>query len=125
MSLWSGVAAATVRVPIEKKLAVQLCWPREMLDKQALKKYRWCDTSDMDADAYTKGNICREAILALMRGQLTYVHAVKDYVSPKPRDRKKYDPTSPGHCKHFLYDCSLNKSHKHDRTILCVGCTAC
>ena len=46
MSLWSGVAAATVRVTTEKNLAVQLFWLREMLDKQVLKKFRWCDTRD-------------------------------------------------------------------------------
>ena len=100
MSLWSGVAAATVRVPTGKNLAVQLFWLREMLDKQVLTKFRWCDTRDMNADAHTKGKICREAILALMCGQFAYVHPVKNYVSPKPRDRKKYDPTAPGHCNH-------------------------
>ena len=40
---------------------------------------RWCDTRDMTADCHTKGCVDRAAILALMRGEFQFVHAVRDY----------------------------------------------
>ena len=102
MSLFSGIAAAVVRVPTEKNLGIQLFWLRNMLDLRLVSKLRWCDTRDMSADAHTKGSIPRDAILALMDGKFAYAHATKDFVSakpmaPRPMHRSKYDPAAQGH----------------------------
>ena len=79
MSLWSAIAAAVVKVPTEKNLAVHLFWLKELLVTGALSMLRWCDTRDMTADCHTKGCVDRAAILALMRGEFQFAHAVKDY----------------------------------------------
>ena len=79
MSLWSAIAAAVVKVPTEKNMAVHLFWLRELLTTGAIKILRWCDTRDMTADCHTKGSIDRSAILELMRGNFEFEHEVKDY----------------------------------------------
>ena len=79
MSLWSAIAAAVVKVPTEKNMAVHLFWLRELLTTGAIKVLRWCDTRDMTADCHTKGSIDRAAILELMKGNFKFEHEVKDY----------------------------------------------
>ena len=79
MSLWSAIAAAVVKVPTEKNMAVHLFWLRELLTTGAIKILRWCDTRDMTADCHTKGSIDRTAILELMKGNFQFEHEVKDY----------------------------------------------
>ena len=86
LSLWTAVAASTMKVPSEKTLAVHLYWVRDLLEKRALHTLRWCDTRDMTADAHTKGSIPRDALLSLMSGRFEYSQAIKDYSDPRPRD---------------------------------------
>ena len=54
MSLWSAIAAATVKVPTEKNLAVHLFWLKELLINRVLSILRWTDTRDMSSDAHTR-----------------------------------------------------------------------
>ena len=101
LSLWSAVAAANVRVPTEKNLAVHLFWLRELLDNGILDILRWADTRDMSADGHTKGSIPRDAILSLMNGLFQYAHATKDFTPKIVLLRKSYhDPTSGGDGNH-------------------------
>ena len=79
MSLWSAIAATTVKVPTEKHLAVYLFWLRQQLDTRSISVLRWSDTRDMTADCHTKGSVDRQAILNLMRGLFSFAHAVKDF----------------------------------------------
>ena len=79
MSLWSAIAAITVRIPTEKNLAVHMFWLKQLLTIKAIRILRWCDTRDMNADCHTKGSIDRACILRLMLGEFEFVHPVKDY----------------------------------------------
>ena len=100
MSLWSAIAAAVVKVPTEKNMAVHLFWLRELLTTGAIKILRLCDTRDMTADCHTKGSIDRTAILELMKGNFKFEHEVKDYEVKVKRPsttatREKSDEASP------------------------------
>jgi hypothetical protein len=79
MSLFTAIAAATVRVPTEKSLAGHLFWLRELLDNGVLSELVWADTRDMSADGHTKGSIDRRMLLDLMKGNFRFNHAVKRY----------------------------------------------
>ena len=79
MSLFTAVAAHTVKIPQEKNLAIHLFWLRELLDNKVLSALEWCDTRDMSADCHTKGSIARDVILALMNGELNYTQQTKTY----------------------------------------------
>ena len=79
MSLFTAIAAHTVKIPSEKNLAIHLFWLRELLDRKVLNQLEWCDTRDMSADGHTKGTIDRDVILKLMLGKFAYQHAVKRY----------------------------------------------
>ena len=81
MSLFTAVAAHTVKIPQEKNLAIHLFWLRELLDNKVLSALEWCDTRDMSADCHTKGSIARDVILALMNGELNYTQETKTYPS--------------------------------------------
>ena len=79
MSLFTAIAAHTVKIPSEKNLAIHLFWLRELLDRKVIQYLEWCDTRDMSADCHTKGSIERDVILALMLGELEYHHEAKPY----------------------------------------------
>ena len=79
MSLFTAIAAHTVKIPSEKNLAIHLFWLRELLDNKVLHALEWCDTRDMSSDCHTKGSISRDVILALMMGNLTYTQQTKTY----------------------------------------------
>ena len=79
MSLFTAIAAHTVKIPSEKNLAIHLFWLRELLDRKVLSHLEWCDTRDMSSDCHTKGSIARDVILNLMKGMLSYTQAVKTY----------------------------------------------
>ena len=79
MSLFTAIAAHTVKIPSEKNLAIHLFWLRELLDRKVLNHLEWCDTRDMTSDCHTKGSIARDVILALMMGNMNYTQPVKTY----------------------------------------------
>ena len=80
MSLWAAIAAASVKVPAEKNLAVHLFWLRELLGRAVLTRLRWTDTRDMTADGHTKGSIDRSVLRALAEGALYRAHPCKRLV---------------------------------------------
>ena len=79
MSLFTAVAAHTVKIPQEKNLAIHLFWLRELLDNQVLSALEWCDTRDMTADGHTKGCIDRKGLIDVMQGIQEFKHPVKKY----------------------------------------------
>ena len=112
MALWAAVAAAVVKVPTEKNLAVRFFWLRELLDRGIISRLRWCDTRDMTADAHTKGSIDRSALLRLMRGVFRFEHAVKDFKPCKiiMTKEKKYDPVEADRNHPFAH-LALDEAH--------------
>ena len=77
MSLFSAIAASTVKIPSEKNLAGHLFWLRELLDKKVVDQIQWADTRDMSSDGHTKGTIDRQMLLEVMQGKLQHQHATK------------------------------------------------
>ena len=54
MSLLAAVTADQVRMPAENSLLGHLRWLRELLDRNQLRAFTWCDTRDMLSDGLTK-----------------------------------------------------------------------
>ena len=77
MSVFSAIAASTVKVPSEKNLAGHLFWLRELLDRKIVTHIQWADTRDMSSDGHTKGSIDRQMLLDVMLGKFTYQHATQ------------------------------------------------
>eukprot|EP00933_Yihiella_yeosuensis_P082878 TRINITY_DN9689_c0_g1_i1.p1 TRINITY_DN9689_c0_g1~~TRINITY_DN9689_c0_g1_i1.p1 ORF type:complete len:204 (+),score=30.19 TRINITY_DN9689_c0_g1_i1:157-768(+) len=77
MSVFAAITAAVPKPPSEKNLAGHLYWTRQLIDKQIIKRLRWSDTRDMNADCHTKGSVERSTILALMAGYFVFKHSTK------------------------------------------------
>ena len=127
MSLWSAIAAAVVKVPTEKNMAVHLFWLRELLTTGAIKILRWCDTRDMTADCQTKGSIGRTAILELMKGNFAFEHEVKDYEVKVKRPsttaiRERSNETSPADVESIQWVVAFYNANLQDLKALGERC---
>ncbi len=54
--------------------------------------YRWADTRDMGADGLTKGSIARDALRALMRGEVVFQHESRVFAGKGIEHRSAANP---------------------------------
>ena len=76
MSVYHSIVALHLKAPSEKSLLSHLCWLRELFLTGIVSQVRWCDTRDMSCDGHTKGQIERGGLLASMRGDYGFKHAL-------------------------------------------------
>ena len=81
-SIFSYLAAAHLKLPVEKSTYFHLAYLREKLVCGLIRSYNWTDTRDMVADGLTKGSADRTALAAIMDGSYKLNHSAHAYKEP-------------------------------------------
>ena len=89
ISVYAAVGANIVKPPAERSLVSHMQWLRQLLDTLTMKAFGWVDTRDMIAGGFTKGKASREAMHALMNGQLVLNHAANLWSLSQSRDLRE------------------------------------
>lgn len=85
-SVFDGVTAAEVRLPLDVNLHMRARMLREWLDRGVISFLWWVDTRDMISDALTKGGVPRGAVVKVMTEAKWYLeHAAVKW--PQQREQ--------------------------------------
>ena len=81
-SVYSGIAASVVKMPVERRTLYHAQWIRELLNQHVLDGLWWIDTRDCCADGMTKGACDRGPILKVMHGIWRLEHEALCWSAP-------------------------------------------
>ena len=81
-SVYSGITASVVKMPVERHTLYHAQWIRELLNQHVLDGLWWIDTRDCCADGMTKGACDRGPILKVMHGIWRLEHEALCWSAP-------------------------------------------
>ena len=82
-SVYSGITAVVVKMPVERHTMYHAQWIRELLDQYVLQALWWIDTRDCCADGMTKGACDRGPIMQIMHGTWQLEHEALCWEAPR------------------------------------------
>ena len=77
MSVYAAASATFIKTPADQSLLWHVQYLGEMLDNGVVSAIVWLGARDITSDARTKGAVSRDALIAIMDGNLKFVHAAK------------------------------------------------